>query len=91
MSLFGHIEVACAIIMLIIMCIFYPDPVSIFSFIISSIISIACLYGLGGARERIACLEEDFETLEKKNSDTDSKLKRIEKELEYKVDIRDKE
>ena len=88
-TILAHINVGLSIILLIVLCATFPEPATIVSFIISSIISIACLYGLGGARERINYLEEDFENIENENKEIKNKLKQLEKELRNKVDKRD--
>lgn len=88
-TILGHIDVFCSIILLIILCVVFPEPATIVSFITSSIISIACLYGLGGARERINYLEDDMSEIIKENKAIHKKLKQLEKEVRYKADKRD--
>ncbi len=88
-TILGHIDVVCSIILIIVICIVYPEPATAISFVVSSIISIACLYGLGGARERINYLEDDMNEVIEENKAIHKKLKQLEKEVRYKVDKRD--
>ena len=88
-TILAHIYVFLSMVILIVMCVVFPEPGSIIIFCISSIISISCLYGLGGARERISYIEEDMYDVMKENKEIKNKLKQLEKDLRNKIDKRD--